>query len=478
MKNIRVLSMVLALVITLTLLAGCGEESTVQQTNEPKAENAVEYTHTDLPIALTAEKIGSVSVKRVTPCDGGAYYQGENEKYGIISLDGKHDTGAIYTSCKSEGSYFLVSTSEAIMDIKNPATLNCVGLVDANGKELIPQKYASISIINHRYVQAIEATEQTTNEDETLVFYSNGGLGIVPGEGDILFKGKWVIYDIIAGKVMEGVTGTNRYAIFSYVNILKYVTDGEEQVIINEKGEPIPAKANIFENGCYALDGEDGKGGAVYDSNNNKLFDYTEDGYKPYSGEGEYIVADKDTDATTKYVLMDREGNVVSAEFEESPSVYGDLIHAGDKVYNFEGKNIVEGTFESVYLDEQFGNAWFLKNDKNYTLIKKDGTVLYQGSAQDDAYSFDYYSDFTIGKKGDDGYAYYSFADKDFTLKGSDVAPWLVESKGDTNSIVDTLSGKTIIEGYEAYDFAPVSGSAIYVYATTKDGGIDIYLVK
>ena len=75
---------------------------------------------------------------------------------------------------------------------------------------------------------------------------------------------------------------------------------------------------------------------------------------------------------------------------------------------------------------------------------------------------------------------YYSLADKDFTLEGFSFAPWLIKvSRPDyVYDVIDTITGKTIISGYESYSSVAVPGSAIYVYALNADGGIDIYTVK
>ena len=484
MKKFRLLSLVLALLMILTMFAGCGNKdnndggnketgATEGTTNNEEIQNSYD----ELPEGLKAEKIGSIELDSVsTNSSAGLTYRDENGKYGIMTLDGKKDTGAKYTVCEAIGDYFQVMTVDA-NSVTDAASLNCVGVVDATGKEIIPMKYASISKISDRYIRACEVTEQTTNKDEALVYYTDDMFSLSAGDDDILFKGKWYVYDMVAGKMLEGVSGTNKYDIYAYGNFVKYVTDAEEQITVNEKGEKLPADADLFENGYYALVKDNA--GAVYNSNHEKVFDYALDGFVPSDSEDEYILASKYDNDVRKYVLMDTTGKVVSAEFTDMPTVYGDLIHAGEKVYDFEGKVVIEGTFKNVYFEEQLGNAWFLKNDTEYTLIKKDGTVLYQGT-EDDVTSFDPYSYFYIKKKVDDKNMYYSLADKDFTLEGSSLAPWLVQVTKPSYiyDVADAISGKTIISGYERYSYVAVPGSVIYVYALKADGGLDIYTVK
>ena len=476
MKKFRLLSLVLALLMILTMFAGCGnKDNDGGKTDTGKGEQ-VENAYNELPEGLKAEKIGSIDLDDIsTNGDGGIYYKDENGKYGIMTLDGKKDTGAKYTSCEPLENYFQVMTVDT-NSITDAASLNCIGVVDATGKEIVPLKYASIKVLNERYIRVCEVTEQTTNKDEALVYYTDKMFSLSAGDGDTLFKGNWYVYDVTTGKTLEGVTGTQAYQISVFGNFVQYVTDAEEQVTVNDKGEKLPEDADLFDNGYYALVKDNA--GAVYDSNNKKVFDYALDGFVPTDSEGDYILAAQYGD-TRKYVLMDLTGKVVSGEFTDMPTVYGDLIHAGDKVYDLKGNVVVEGTFKNVYFDEQLGNAWFLKNDKDYTLIKKGGTVLYQGT-EDDTLVFDAYSNFSIKKKVDDKNMYYSLAEKDFTLEGSSLAPWLVQvtKPNYIYDIADAISGKTIISGYQDYAYVAVPGSMIYVYAQKADGGIDIYTVK
>lgn len=483
MKKFRLLSLVLALLMILTMFAGCSSKDNGDVTNETGAgeettnNEEIQNSYDELPEGLTAEKIGTIDLNSVnTDGDGGIYYKDESGKYGIMSFDGKKDTGAQYTYCEPIGNYFQVTTSNPSESIA-PADLNCIGVVDVNGREIIPMKYASFSRLNERYIRACEVTEQTTNKDEALVYYTDDMFSLTASDDDILFKGKWCIYDMTTGKPLEGITGTNSYQIYAYGNFVKYVTDAEEQITVNHKGEPLPEGARLFDNGCYALV-KDNVGG-VYDSEHNKLFDYAPDGFTPNSSEGAYIVAAKYENGEAAYVLMDTAGKVVSAEFADRPFVYGDLIHAGKTVCDFEGNAVIEGSFDSVSFEKQLGNAWFLKSDTGYTLIEKDGTVLYQG-AEDDTLSIDTYSYFYISKNAGGKSMYYCLADQDFTLDGYAVAPWLVRVSGanSTYGVADTISGETIISGYKQYFCVTVPGSAMYVYAQKADGGLDIYAVQ
>ncbi len=485
MNKTRLLSLILALLTVLVTLAGCsGKEEGDEKEDAGTTTVAVgtgdegeqKNSYEALPTALKAEKIGSISPDIVyTDSSAGLRYKGENGKYGIITLDGMHDTGAKYVTCEAEGNYFQVTNID-VKNVTDVASLNCVGVVDATGKEIIPMKYATISKLNDRYFRVCEVTEQTTNEDEAIVYFTDNFVSLTATEGDILFKGNWYIYDMVAGKLLDGITETNSYYTYAYGNFVKYITDEQEEVIVNDKGMKLPEGADLFRNGCYALVKDNA--GAVYNSDGKKMFDYNMAEFVPYESEDHYILAVKTENGARTYVVMDQTGKTVSSVFNDSPQIFGDLIYAGEKVYDFSGNAVVAGSFESVYFDDQIENTWLLRNGEDYTLIKKDGTVLYQ-SKEDDSTSVET-SWFVISKKVGDKRMYYSLADKDFTIEGYSLAPWLVKIAETNNlyGVVDTISGEKIISGYKNYYSVAVPGSVMYVYAVKADGGIDVYKVK
>lgn len=498
MKKIKSMSFVLALLMVFTVFAGCSKietnndgkieagEVNKTENDETNDDNNIENNNEEEPkdkleVGLTAEKIGSIeklSGEIVDPTGSGFVYQSENRKYyGVLSVDGKSDTGAKYVKCKKLGNYFKVSTTEE-NTIDDVDSVNRFGIIDAKGEEIIPLKYATIEMLNDRYIEVCEVTEQTENKDEALVFCSFGmSVPLAPDGDDILFKGNWYIYDVVTGKKLEGVSGTKGYRILAEGNLVQYVTDDGETIVVNEKGEKIPKGAKLLGNGYYAIEEE--LWGEVYNSNHKKIFDYNCENFRPYGTEGDYFLSRKYDNNITKYALMDTTGKVISAEFSDIPRVYGDIIHVEEQVYSFDGKNIVEGTFEKIYFDAFTESAWILKNEANYTLINKDGTVLYKGT-EDEVISF-HQSAFCLFKKIDGKSMYYSLSDKDFTLEAEGAyAPWIVKVSGNEHcyDLADAISGKTIISGYDAYNSVTVPGEAIYVYAEKADGGYDIYTVK
>lgn len=87
----KILSVLLVLVLAISMLAGCSGKTSIN--NEAEG-------YTSFPSKLTAEKIATLDMndKSMSVADGGIYYR-SGDKYGVMSFDGKHDTGAIYSYC-------------------------------------------------------------------------------------------------------------------------------------------------------------------------------------------------------------------------------------------------------------------------------------------------------------------------------------------------------------------------------------------
>lgn len=451
---------VLVLAMLLSVLAGCGGESG--------------KTYTDFPEKLTAKKIGSIDVDMITPGNGGLYYRDEDGKYGIMTADGKHDTGAIYTNCENVGRYFIVTTvsEDSIRSIKD---YNCAGVVDAKGKEIVPMQYAHITKLNDRYLYVCEVLGTTDNEDDALLRLTDNTFSLTYQEGDTYLTGNWYVYDVTTGKKVEGVTGTKSFHVGAFGDVIEYWNDSKKSVRVNEKGESVSKEADLFENGYYALVQDNA--GAVYDPDGKKIFDYALDGFIPFQSDDGYYVARK-LDGSAKYVLMDQTGKTVSAEFSDRPQVYGDLVFVGDKLCDMNGKALIEGTFDHVYLDRQFKMSWLAENDSECVAIKKDGTVLCRVKKDSDI-SVNMYDGFLISKDLGSKKQFYCLADQDFTLAGQSWTPWMIVSEkvNDVSDLTDVISGKTVISGYTRYLHATVD-SVYYVYARKVDGGVDIYTVE
>ena len=453
----KYVSLTLVALLLLSLFAGCSK-----QVNN----NVVNSTLTDY---LVAEKVGTINRDNFMTNESGLTYS-DNGMYGIISYEGLNDTGAIYTECTSKRQYFAVRTN-ADYSLNKIESLNVYGLVNGKGETLIPLKYADFYFISDRYVVAYTVTERTFDEDEKAVCK----LHDYDADDSAEYRGSWCLYDLTTGKIVPGVTGTTDKTPISYGRYVVYYDAVDTRFVVDENGKALPEDAKLFDDGSYSIEG---KTGTVYGEDGKELFAYDLTGFIPSSitYDRQYYVASQYGDEGTKYVVMDKTGAVISAEFDDYFTVYGDLLISENKIYNFEGKNVLEGDYNSLYFDDMFGSHWIARNDKAYTMIDKNGGVYFAGvdSKKETVYT----GDFVANVKKDDDYYYYSHKDHDYTIKGYNFAPWIVKtpSVNGRYDLIDTMTGKTLLEGYESYSYVARNAFAYYVFAK-YEGGADVYLI-
>lgn len=451
-------------------------ESPVKLTEE---NDAVVYS--EFPQKLTAKKIATLDMndKSMNIADGGIYYRAEGDKYGIMSFDGKHDTGAIYSYCSPTKNFFMVvkeipETEELVIE-----NLNNVGVIDATGKTIVPAEYASVDVLNDRFIKVCEVNEQVDSKEDALVFYTDRSFAMFANDDDTFFKGIWYVYDTKTGEKVEGVTGTQAYAMNAYGNNIEFTNDAGERKKVNAKGEELPAGTKLLSDGSYIVEGE-GQATA-YDTDGQKLFDYSTEDFTIFScdEDSKYYLGRKYVDSQIKYVVIDKKGEIVSVEFDGSATLYGECVLVEGKLYNFAGEIVCEGDFKRVSVDDFTKNAILLTAENDDVTILKDGKTVLAQLAVDDSINVGSY-DFTIGKKIDDRYHYYSFKDNDYTLKGSSYGPWVVETRNDDNTanLIDTISGETLVSGYEDFSSGVAEGSRFYAFGKNDDGTVDVYHIQ
>lgn len=457
----KYVAIALAVILAVSVFAGCGKAV-------DKNNNVVNGVFTEY---LIAEKVGTLNIDNFTTAEGGVYYKGENDLWGVISFNGAHDTGAIFTDVTPRGQYFEVTEVVAANenDIKS---LNASYLIDGKGKVIL-SGFATFDILNDRYIIAARGTERTYLQDEAVISFADTGLSCYGGSYEILYKGEWAVYDAKTESFVPGATGVHHTYMGGDGRYFWFNDAADKRVVLNEKGEALPEGAKLFDDGSYAMEGRNGE---VYNGDGELLFNYDLTGYTPSSVSDGYYVASKYADGASKYVVMNNKGEVISSEFEEYINIYGEIVHCNDKVYNLKGETVLEGTYESVYVDKMFGQNWMLRNDDYYTIIDKNGDVFFNGPNDDDHNVWS--SDFLASKEIDDETYYYSYKDQDYTIQGYHFAPWIVKTPNANYmyDLVDAMTGKKLLEGYKDYDSISRNSLAYYVYAK-YDGGADVYLV-
>lgn len=479
----KVIALLLSIALIVCVFSGCSnlfnkktDTKTTSQTTESEEE-----TPRDFPAEIEAKKVGTVKLGEYELVSNGIIYTASDGKYGIMSFDGKTDSGAKYVGCYGAEQYFCITSSDgknATNDDLN--AINVFGIADVNGKELVPQQYAAFDVLNDRYIKACKATGITDNVDE-CTFYQEDMYRVFDSiqEDELMYKGEWCIYDTTTGKIVNGITGTNNASMRACGKYIGYIKDDGESVIVDETGAVTEDTVFFLDDDNYAV--VNGKNGTVYNKDNKKVFDYFTDDFTV-----EYYLDNGLYSAVTpagKYIVVDNTGKVISAEFDGNFNLDGKVIEYQEQLYNFKGEKIVDGKYQSIYYDFGFRNVFLIGGDKPDTLIKADGSVIYTN--KDDAEAEIDPANYVIYKENNDQKKFYSFKDKDFTIDADySITPFLV-TKGNNGKtdVIDTISGKSIIEGYDDYNTPSFFDIAHYIYALKAVDGsnewtVDIYEIK
>ncbi len=454
----RVISLLTA-VILLMGLVGCSPATT-----PPKEDTIEPHTYTELPTELSAEKVGLIN-REFSVAAGGLYYKGENG-YGILSFDGKADSGDVYSLCQPKGDYFMVGKSTSA-DMEDVTSANVAGLVDSTGRVLVPLRYASVELLGDGFARVAELTGTTENAEEKLT-------QITTEDGTVMCTGIWYIYDLETGEKVPGATGTKPYISFDCGGYLKYVLDDKAVVTATSDGKVLPNDVIHLKNGHYAVPSEK----TVYDIQGNKKFTYDPNGHVPTDSAdvSGYIIGKKTVSDKETYVLFDLEGNVVSPEFEHQPEPYGALFLVGKSLVKPDGTPVVEGGCERAFYESVYGQSWAVNDNKTTKVVDKTGKVLFEntadGSMVDTTLMVCYVSK-------DSKRVYYSGKDNDYTITGAALSPFVVKTPVGESSyaLVNVLTGGEILSGALDYK-AAVSGSLVYVYAQNAENVTEVYVMR
>ncbi len=472
-----------AVLLALCLVAGCSEKAVEEEKKEdpqtevvqpvPQVDDSVK---SDFPTELSIEKINTVTnddIYYITVSNSGVVYETRDNKYGILSLDGKNDTGAIYTYCKATDGYFIVSKSTSKSG--DVASMNNVGVVDGNGKVIVPENYAAIDVISDRYIKVSEVTEVTTSRENALVYSTDRQFSFGAEDGDTLYKGKWYVYDITTGEKVEGVSGTKPLSVIAKGKYISFTDDNKNDKVVNENGKAAPAGyVFMFSDGSYAVNNSGVY--TMYDTDDNKLFEYSASEMIVSGVEDKYFRAYNYNSDVTKYFLLDRAGNKVTGDFEQTIYVYGEYILCGHKLYSFDGNVLNDLDVQYVEVDDMTNKAYKITTQDNREIIMKSGgEIIYDGKNT----NTEYINRFVVTSSKDSKHLVYSYKDKDFTLEGDNLSSWTAQTaNGDgTYRVIDTISGKELMTGYRRYD-AVVANGKQYICAYNNTNSIDIYVVK
>lgn len=479
-----------AIILTLAFaLTGCSatssEQSQSSQNGNSQSGNNEAQTSNETKSSDAVKKVGSVNIDSdsVEMTKSGIIYKNADDKYGVMSLDGKNDTGAkyIYADETAGDSYGYITV---YADKSGDGDVNFCGLVDSSGKEVLETKYGYFYILSDRYAKVVTATSKTTNKDNALFYYTDKLFSLSPDSEDTMYAGKWQIYDLKNNKFIESVSGSLPYNMTAKGKFIEYVNDDKKTVTVDNDGNEITDERKILSNGSYVI--EQNGNAKLYSTEGEELFGYSTNDYDISDSRDNYYLACTYSDDSSQYFLVDDSGKAVSSKFDSQISdVYPDFLFAGDKIFKFDGENVIEGEYSTLYFDDVNKDAYYVNNDSSYVIFDKKGNILYK---DDNSENGDISrSGFNVSKKKDDStYAFYNFTSKDFSIDGNELSDWLVSQESDEfMNVVETRSGKTIIKNYDHYlSVKGYTDGIQYVFAynaengVSSEGNFDIYTVN
>lgn len=493
----KTLALVLCALMAMGTLAACGEDAAapyVPVIDQPGSQSGTQSADAEVTVAPSEDILESeptepveetgmgnpdtvvgagmeyINTLRVDVSDysaNGVVYAGDNEKYGIMTLDGANDTGAIYVNAAAEGDNFMVRTQE-LGAAEELDKINSVGLVDKTGKELIPAKYALVEDISDRFYRVVEATE-LTDSDEYLLYMRKSAFTVQAGEDDPRYLGVWSVYDIQTGAEVPGVTGTKAGNISVYGDILSFYVENT-RCYFNAAGTELPAGASYYSNGTYYVSADK----TVYDSQGNAVLVMEDNGYSISNWDERYYRVHKYENGVTTYAYMDEAGNICSGEFPKSPYLEeGGIVSSDDKLYDLQGNCIFEKDPYTVYY---YDGLWLIRDaDKNIYMMDSNYNVEFICQMTEDTeYSLSG-TDFAVTKREDGKYYYYSAATKQFA-EGRAVAKGMVErdNANDNTDLLSTMTDETLLTNYRYYN-AEESDEGVYIFARAEGGAYDVF---
>ena len=394
----------------------------------------------------------------------GLIYLDSNGAMGLKSFDGTTDTGALYPVGELygeykpyEGKYIIVGKDGSQLE-KTAASINRLGLIDARGKEILPEKYAAILNCNEYYAIGIQVSEETKDPKEAVyTTYAEVFTGGTSSDEEVYFKGTWELLSLLSGEPVPGIAGTIadeyenwKYGIGLYGELIELDRGNK---IIRGDGSELPAGTELFQNGSYMIT-EPSKG-TVYSTNGAEMFTFDPNEVViRLSSRGDRFFACKKSGSAYSYTMLDADGQAVSEPLESYsiPVVVGDCIFVTDassvwNAYDLKGNKLTERSvsYMNSDYDALHGVLKLAAKDEGYLFFDKDGKVLLdlaKGDASVNRF---------MARKDQ---LYYNYASGAYEINGSALSSnwWIsVRNDGGKYDLVDCFTGTALLRGYERY---------------------------
>ncbi len=370
-----------------------------------------------------------------------------------------------------DGDLYTVRTSITKEDV------NKTGVYTLEGEEILPCEAASVIVPDNRengfrFLPVIYAAEQTDNEDEAIIYFTDRLITLAPGEDDILYKGCAKILDVREKRLVEGLE-YDRFSKYDFMDLGESFAYEEDNhiTIYGPDGGVIWEHDGYMGSSCrdaitVSYDGAshiiDASGKETFSAQSVSVLDAEKDLFKMYGEDGE--------------TAIDMNGNKLSAAL---PLIYD--VDCG--YYRLEDEDT--GTYyladadgnpleENVdYLNEVVGGYGYIRWEDDTTgLVTPDGIVK---DVEDQ------YSSKLLFSRGDDCVVL-NHPDQTLNLpedtdRVDALCPALIkyrvspsDGSNDAYGLIDGFTGEELLPA-EYKDIYAVSG---YIFAE-KDGVYDVY---
>ena len=400
----------------------------------------------------------------------GAFVYSKDGKKGVRSFNGTDGTDAVYTEISEDKpGYYTVTRVETDKTVDDVASFNVFGLIDASGRQIIPEEYAKIDV-EAGFAQAIKVTGTTEDQNEAILYVKDSAFQLGPDEDDTLLTGEWVVYDLSTGNLLPGVEG-NYGSEFSAVGD-KLCYDGPDgnDVYIDANGNKLPEGARVFPDGSYEV--ENDSGATLYAADGQVGFSFTDEQYETLNYGDEDGIYDVYKDGS--HYVVDVNGKVLSSALGQMDAVFRDMALLSDgTIVDLTGKQLVEGSFDIM----DGSDGYFLADnmsDGSFVVLSADGKEIFRGVKGQDG--IDYYrSDVRVYQEKDGKELCLNFATGAFDIEveygmiGRGLVE--VEEADGSSSLMSYMTGEKLLANYETIECNKdkTTGTVIIVAEKTED---------
>ncbi len=335
---------------------------------------------------------------------------GDIVTYELLSLSGENLLGKEYHNYHYygngiTGAYTFSQENPPVCDLVNAFT----------GETILSDNATKIEPISDRYLYVIFATEQTDNENECFIYFTDNMFSFGgPSGDDIMYKGYAKVYDLEKHAYVEGLMLEKPYDVTVCGTTLCVVASSwygvselyfEDGTCVKDQ-QYLYAGENILMQKDYSTESV-----IIYDCNMVEIITYENADViaNSISGTGYSDQYLKFIGADGKYGVMDMQGNeVLPAIYKYIESVSNDLFIVTeyvDEKYNrhlgivaSDGTEVVPCEYSSIYL---------YRNENAYCMYDFDQTRFNYFPGCGILCTADYYNLYNVYEKkpGDGGYS-------------------------------------------------------------------------